>query len=198
MVMKRESGSGAGKEDGGFGVRIRHRRMLMGLTMAELARRSACSESMISKIENGKASPSLKALQRIAIALETNAAALIADSEDETFIIRAQERPKLAISSLRSSEGIVMEALVPHSANRLLQANIHVIQPGATTDGTYTHEGEDLGYVLEGVLELTVDDSTYIINEGDSFVFRSELAHGYSNPGKTVTRVLWVNTPPTF
>ncbi|WP_291329440.1 helix-turn-helix domain-containing protein [Desulfovibrio sp. UCD-KL4C] len=198
MPKTNEYGNSTNKEDGSFGVRIRHRRMLLGLKMAELAKRSACSESMISKIENGKASPSLKALQRIAIALNTNAAALIADGEDETMIIRASERPKLTISSTRSKEGIVMEALAPHSVNRLLQANIHVVQPGATTNGTYNHEGEDLGYVLEGTLELIVDDSTYTLNEGDSFVFRSELTHGYSNPGKIITRVLWVNTPPSF
>lgn len=114
----------------GFGVRIRHRRMLMGLKLAELAEMAECSESMISKIENGKANPSLKALQRIAIALGTTAAALISTEKDETLIIRSSERPRLSISSMRSNADIVMESLAPHSPSRLLQANIHVVQPG--------------------------------------------------------------------
>ena len=161
--MAKRNGKNGTKSDhsaagSSLGVRIRHRRTLMGLKMAELAEMVECSESMISKIENGKASPSIKALQRIGVALGTTAAALISTEEDETLVIRAAERPKLAISSLRSSDGIVMESLAAHSPNRLLQANIHVIQPGANTDGTYTHEGEDLGYILEGELGLTVED----------------------------------------
>jgi uncharacterized cupin superfamily protein len=38
----------------------------------------------------------------------------------------------------------------------------------------------------------------YKLGAGDSFAFPSNLAHTYRNPGRKVTRVLWVNTPPTF
>ena len=196
--MNNDPAHGIRDNEIGFGVRIKHRRMLMGLKMAELADMAECSESMISKIENGKANPSLKALQRIAIALGTTAAALITTDSDETLVIRAGERPRLSISSMRSNADIVMESLAPHSPSRLLQANIHVVQPGGSSEGTYTHEGEDLGYVLEGELELIVDDKTYLLREGDSFIFRSEFPHGYKNPSDKVTRVLWVNTPPSF
>jgi len=36
------------------------------------------------------------------------------------------------------------------------------------------------------------------LRAGDSFHFPSEVPHGYRNPGRVRTRVLWVNTPPTF
>src|SRR5438067_400350 len=53
-----------------LGVRLRHGRMTMGLRLRELAEKADCSESMISKIENGRAVPSLNILYRIAEALE--------------------------------------------------------------------------------------------------------------------------------
>ena len=37
-----------------------------------------------------------------------------------------------------------------------------------------------------------------ITSENDSFHFNSSRRHAYRNPGKTQTRILWANTPPTF
>lgn len=52
--------------------------------------------------------------------------------------------------------------------------------------------------MLEGVLELTLDDETYLIEPGDAFTFSSQVSNGYRNVGATVAKVLWVNTPATF
>ncbi|WP_461210907.1 helix-turn-helix domain-containing protein [Desulfocurvus sp. DL9XJH121] len=181
-----------------LGVRIRHRRTLMNMRLADLAAEVGCSESMLSKIEHGKANPSLKMLHRIAKALDIAAGALFYQSDEEDCLARKGTRPLLSISTLRSGTDIVLEALIPHAAGRLLASNIHIVQPGGHTDGEYTHEGEDLGYILEGQLELHLDDKVHILNEGDSFYFQSDKKHGYRNPGTTVAKVLWVNTPPSF
>jgi uncharacterized cupin superfamily protein len=79
-----------------------------------------------------------------------------------------------------------------------LQANIHRIDPGGESDGRIEHEGEEIGYILQGELELRIDDKTYLLSAGDSFFFPSHLPHGYFNPGEVETRVIWINTPPTF
>jgi uncharacterized cupin superfamily protein len=60
------------------------------------------------------------------------------------------------------------------------------------------HEGDEFGYVLEGRLSLNIDDTVHELVAGDSFAFPSHLAHTYRNPGPDVTRVIWINTPPTF
>jgi quercetin dioxygenase-like cupin family protein len=52
--------------------------------------------------------------------------------------------------------------------------------------------------LLDGEIELTVDNRSYQLREGDSFYFRSERPHSYINNQKKVARVLWVNTPPSF
>ena len=59
-----------------LGVRLRHARLVAGLTMMQVAHKSQCSESLISKIEAGQASPSLAMLHRIAVTLDTNIATL--------------------------------------------------------------------------------------------------------------------------
>ena len=99
---------------------------------------------------------------------------------------------------LHTSRTVTLEALIPHTERHQLQAHIHIIAPNGSPDGRYSHEGEEVGFVLSGRLNLVVSGRVYCLGEGDSFSFRSNLAHSYENPGVTETRVLWVNTPATF
>jgi quercetin dioxygenase-like cupin family protein/DNA-binding XRE family transcriptional regulator len=182
-----------------LGVRLKHARMVHQLTMKALAEQAGCSESLLSKVEGGHATPSLATLHRIAIALQTNIAALVSGPEVSTSPVqRASERPSVGFPTERKGGSIMLERVVVPSPGQLLQGDIHVIEPHASSNEQISHLGEELGYVIEGELELTLDDTRYLLQSGDSFYFPSTVPHSYRNPGKTVTRVLWVNTPPTF
>lgn len=181
-----------GKSPPMLGARIRHARRVAHLTMTQLAEKAGCSESLVSKIESGQATPSLAMLHRIAVALNTNIATLTEDGPVDSPVLRRGERPVI------SAGGISLERLVLPKRGGLLQANIHIVEPGAASDGQIVHAGEEVGYVLEGRLELTLGDERHEIRAGDSFTFPSQLPHGYRNVGKTVARILWVNTPATF
>jgi len=184
---------------GGFGPRLRHARLVKGLTLKEVANSAGCSESLVSKLDHGKASPSISMLHRIVAALGINIAALFdGEGPADDVVFRAGAHPILGVQHRRARGQVRLERLIPHAPNRLLQCNIHIVPAGAGTDGYFTHEGEETGYVLEGEIELTVGERTRRLKAGDSFVFRSELFHSYRNPGKALARVLWVNTPPTF
>jgi transcriptional regulator with XRE-family HTH domain len=180
------------------GVSLRARRRQMELTLDQVATRAGCSESMLCKIETGKVNPSITLLRRLAEALSINIAALFEDSAPPDIVQRAGQRPRLNDNVLRRGDGIVLERVVPHGPGIALQADIHVIAVGGASDGLISHVGEEVGYVLEGTVELIVEDRTWRLEAGDSFHFRSERAHGYRNVGDVTARILWVNTPPTF
>lgn len=153
---------------------------------------------MLSKVENDRAAPSFATLHRVATTLGTNISELYsAPDSAERIVSQAGERPMLVTDNLRSGKGIQMERLIPYARNHLLQGNIHVIEPGGGSEAI-AHAGEEIGYVLEGEIELTIDGKKMPAKAGDSFHFRSELPHAYRNVGATKARVLWVNTPPTF
>jgi transcriptional regulator with XRE-family HTH domain len=185
-----------------IGTQLRHARLVRGLTLLELSERIGCSESLLSKIENERAAPSLQMLHKIVSELDTSIAQLFAHPQDEQRIVmRKGERETIATSNpdgLGPRTGVKLEWLIPYPESRLLSGSIHIIAPGGGSDGTISHEGEEVGYVLQGSFELTVGDTLYLLGDGDSFCFRSHLPHSYSNPGKMETRVLWINTPPTF
>lgn len=184
------------ERQGNIGGRVRRLRKDVGLSLKQLADQAGCSESMLSKIENDRASPSLSTLHRLMASLGKPMSALFPD-EPEELVMRQSERPAITLDTTHD-RAIRLERLTPRRADALLQANVHVVRSGGSSEGQIAHAGEELGYVLEGRLDLTVDDQTYRLEAGDCFLFRSERPHGYRNPDDRDARVLWVNTPPTF
>jgi quercetin dioxygenase-like cupin family protein/DNA-binding XRE family transcriptional regulator len=182
-----------------IGARLRHARLVKGLLIKDLAARVGVSISLISKYENDKLLPPLTVLHSLVCELETNIGALFEpDWSGSGYVSRAGGRPRISAGGGKESAGVTLERLVPHGKGHLLQGNIHIVAPSGGTMGPMRHDGDEVGYVLEGRLELSIDDVTYEIGPGDSFAFPSNLAHTYRNPGPDVARVIWINTPPTF
>lgn len=182
-----------------IGSRLKHVRLLKGLRLAELAKKVKCSESQLSKIENNKAMPSLSLLHRLGKVLGKNIPWFFT-TEDEapSIIMKDADRPVIKFENFRKTESTTIELFAPFFEGHLLQALLFIIAPGGHSLDELQHEGEELGYVLEGQFELTVDGKSNLLEAGDAFQFRSERPHGYRNPGKSITKVLWVNTPPTY
>jgi len=181
-----------------IGKRLRRFRKEKKMTLRGLGQIVGCSESLLSKIENNRVDPSLKTLHSITTALGVPISALFAEPELSKVVYRGAERPQLRVPAKTHGGGVVIERLVPHTPDHTLECNIHIVAPGDGSEGSIGHEGEEVGYILEGQLELVVDGVTYMVYPGDSFTFRSELPHSYVNNGTTTAKILWANTPPTF
>lgn len=183
-----------------LGFRLRLARRAKALTLKELARRSRCSESLLSKVENGKALPSLPLVHRLVQVLETNISWLFEETEPlDSPVSRAGRRPVVTLDNHPGDgNGISFERIVPFKEGHLLQGNIHHIAVGGDSGSPITHEGEEVGYVLAGHIELTLDKENYLLEAGDSFCFPSNTPHSYRNVGKERASILWVCTPPTF
>jgi len=182
-----------------IGARLRHARLVKGLLIKDLAQRVGVSISLISKYENDRLLPPLTVLHSLVTELETNIGALFEPNwTGVDHVARAGGRPRISAGGDKESAGVTLERLVPNGKGHLLQGNIHIVAPGGGSMGPMRHEGDEVGYVLEGRLELSIADKLHELGPGDSFAFPSNLAHTYRNPGSDVTRVIWVNTPPTF
>lgn len=182
-----------------IGTRLRHARLTRSYRLHDVANAAGCSESLVSKIENNKVQPSLHALHKLCAVLKISLGELFSAADQfNPVVTRSGQRPVIDLDPLRHGNGIRLERVIPYAKGHLLQSNIHIIAPGGTSDGTISHEGEEVGYVIAGEIELVVADKTYTLSEGDSFCFLSHLEHGYRNIGTSEARILWVNTPPSF
>jgi transcriptional regulator with XRE-family HTH domain len=182
-----------------IGLRIRQERRTRRLRLKDLADAARCSESLLSRIENGLVTPSLTTLFRLCKALEISVPALlIPPTEKECLVYRRGERPRYFDGKRVEGESSTAEVLVPFAEGRLLEAHIWHVPANSDWCGPYQHMGEEVGYIIKGALELKVRAETYFLKEGDSFFFKSDLEHSYRAHGDEDCRVVWVNTPPTF
>jgi transcriptional regulator with XRE-family HTH domain len=181
-----------------IGSKIKLLRLLNELRMAELAIKAECSESLLSKIENGRVTPSLALLHRIATALGTTVAWLFtSENRVPKVVLRRVERPVIDIDRFRKAVATRVERLTPVFEGALMQARMFVMDPGGHSEGDSSHPGEVLGFVVVGEVELSVDAEKHVLAAGDAFHFRSEQPHGFHNCGDAPAEVIWVNTPPT-
>lgn len=192
---------GSAQDELALGVKLKHARIAKAMRLADLAAASGCSESLISKIENRKATPSLNTLHRLAKGLGITIATLLSEQTPaHGIIMREGQRPVLSRIGLGGFgvDGVETELLIPFGADSALQATLLRVQPGARSDGMRQHEGDEVGYVVTGEIALTVEGDTYALKAGDAFFFPSMRPHGVANPGEAAAMIVWVNTPPTL
>src|SRR4051794_23981029 len=98
-----------------LGGRIRARRLARHETLRALAERAAVTESFLSQVERGVASPSIASVQRIARALDTSIAELFAADDTAGIVVRVDDRRKIVYQGL----GAVDEFLTRGAGGRL-------------------------------------------------------------------------------
>lgn len=184
------------------GLKIRHARLSKGFTLKDLSERVGCSESMISKLENTRLSPSLAMLHRIATELGIPASDLLMQEDDPHFGNQVTLLPADRFSGPSAEEeasgmSVWFNRILPLSRSGLLQVSILHLLPGGEQPRFLSHEGEEFIYVLDGTLQVIVEDQTYAVQAGTGTAFASTREHRYSNTGTQTVRAFWVNTPPT-
>src|SRR4029079_2550071 len=90
-----------------LGARIRTRRLARHETLRELAGQAAVTESFLSQVERGGASPSMAWVQRIARALDTSIAELFAADDSAGTVVRVGDRRKIVYQGLGAVDEFV-------------------------------------------------------------------------------------------
>lgn len=176
----------------GIAPRLARLRHDLRLTLADVASQTGLSVSFLSSLERGYSSASIATLQKLARLYKTNVLSFFADQENSRRIVRSGDR-----KVLKPNAGVEMDLLA--SGNQMMEPHLFRIAPGAGSGGSYSHEGEEFIYVLQGKLEVWLDEvERYVLDPGDSLYFESTQAHRWQNLSAKETSILWVNTPPTF
>lgn len=204
-VLRRALTTEATPDEDLAGARLRTLRTRHGLSLRKAARAAGISSAYLSLVERGLATPTVSLLQRIAAAYGGTLLEFFASSrtgpgkdsvegrEDGRKLVRAGER-----RTLRGFDRVLIEDLV-RFPDAVLQVEIFTIQAGGGSGGGYAHEGQEVLFVLEGGLQVWLDEEDYYdLGPGDTLYFRSTQNHRWHNPGTVAARVFWVNTPPTF
>ncbi|MDP3040031.1 MAG: cupin domain-containing protein, partial [Deltaproteobacteria bacterium] len=82
--------------------------------------------------------------------------------------------------------------------NRRMEPYLLIMKEGAVINGHfYNHKGDEFAYVMEGELEVEIQDEKQLLRKGDSLYIGSTFPSKWINVGKGDAVLLWVLSPPT-
>jgi transcriptional regulator with XRE-family HTH domain len=180
----------------GIGPKLRTLRKQAGLSLQQLAVKSDVSAAAIHKIEQSGMVPTITTLLKVAGALGRPVAYFVDEEEvasDPTVFVRdGEQRPILT-----SHTGIDLAGISGTYGRFYLAGARATVVPGASSgDHFLEHPGEELVYLLEGVLEFVVNHQTYRLQPCDSLHFRTVQPHSWRNPGTADAVALWMALRP--
>jgi len=193
-----------------IGARLRQRRLELGITARELARRVDCSPSLISQVERGRAVPSVSTLWALVTALRISmdrlfdpahdgpvnaadtgdVAAASADGEGSAGpVLRQDARPRITLE-----RGVVWERLTAAAEKDIefLDVCYPVGQSVPEAGHAIQHTGQEYAVIIEGALSTQIGFEQYVLEVGDSLTFDSAIPHRFWNAGKVPARAIWV------
>jgi transcriptional regulator with XRE-family HTH domain len=185
-------------EDGGpvsVGQRVRVVRREKGLTTEDVGQRTGLSRKYLDQIEADELSPPLGVLIKIAKALDMKLGRFISTGEVKPFtVIRKHER---RIVSRYSSEqgdqyGYTYESLAPDKKDRHMEPFMVTLVPSKAKKELSAHAGQEFIYVLEGAMEVILEDYTDVLYTGDSIYYDSTVPHLVRCHGNEQTIILAV------
>ena len=161
---------------------LRERRKELRLSIEQLALLSGVSKSAISKIERGEVAPSTPVLAKLAEALTTSIAELLAhQDEQDVVMMRSKSQPVI-----RDDEtGLVRRILTPILPGRGIDWVLTTIPTGTKTDFFPAHRRgtEEYVYVQQGSLIVLLGTERYRLEAGDSIFFKAAQGHAFQNDG---------------
>src|SRR5947199_5442389 len=167
--------------NGSIGPRVKALREAMGLSLRDLADRTAVSAPMLSQVERGETSPTLSVAGRIAGGLELSLSQLLRLDEGEgVSVVRKEERRS------GGSRRHAYEIITPPLPGQRAEVSLHTLKPQAATGGPGDppmHEpgSRETAVVTDGSVTLRIAGHAYRLEDGDSVTFDADLPHHFEN-----------------
>jgi len=177
-----------------LGDRLREARARLGLTLETLSEHSGLSTGFLSQVERGLSTLSIVSLSAICRALDLPIAELFSASgpldREAPRVTRSVEQLQIQIGDSPIAYRYLTGQLPDLPIRELLVAEF----PPGFEQIDSTHEGRELGYVLEGRFTLLVNGESTELVRGDSYRIAASESHGYrTRPGESA-RILMAVT----
>lgn len=183
-----------------LGARLLRLRTERAVTLDQLAERTGFSKGYLSRIENGKKTPPLGTLARVAKALGTQLNALLeppsltAASREPFFgLVRAKSRPRVVRGA--SAFGYDYVSLADTRAAKHMQPFLFTFPTEIDKYVFFEHEGEEFLFILSGRVEWQIGHSRHELGPGDSVYFDARLPHRGRSLGGEATAIVVVYAP---
>jgi transcriptional regulator with XRE-family HTH domain len=181
-----EAASLAAAEDDGdqlmvaaaIGARLKEERRRLGVTLEDAAEAAGLSAAMLSRIENGKAAPSLRALTRLSRALTIPMPEFFEGLEDESEATLIKAGEGIKVNDPGRARGHRYEILARPSRRRALVEPWLVTIPDADESfPLYQAEGTGFIFMLEGLMRFRCGRQLFEVAPGDAILYDLATPH---------------------
>ncbi len=181
-----------------LGQQLRGLRKEKGLSLQALAAGCGISVGTLSQVERGISSASVKTLSRLAQRLDVSVNSLLRNVEKQEGELGGRvARAKNHRAIVMKDRKILKEIITPPQCLSLDLYRVRIQPGGSTGDDLFiTDGGEIAGTVIQGSMELWIENQLILLQEGDSFCYPSAAPRRWSNPGDVDTCVIWAIPKP--
>ncbi|HQH54613.1 MAG TPA: cupin domain-containing protein [Candidatus Hydrogenedentes bacterium] len=172
-----------------LGAKLRKLRESSGYSLRELSARSGIAVSFLSKVETGKASPTIMSLQRILEALNAEVTEFFRDESSEVSA-DAVLFPRGKMHVLEEEDRTWVYAFPSHPSVEI-DLSYEEYQPHTGLEELERHPMDVCGLVLEGELTIEIPGhATYRARKGDGFYLKAGTPHISRNESGKVLRLV--------
>lgn len=188
-----DEGTATAAEVPSVGARLRERRSNLRLTLAEVAKGAGVSESFLSQLERDRTNASIVTLQRICAQLHMQVGDLFAE-RPSTTVHRAAD------AAFRPYGTGARKVRLTPAGYTQLESFYGEFEPyGETGPESLSHgDSEEFLLVVEGTVELQVDDKVHLLRARDGVAYRSTSPHRVREVAGERATVVWMMAPPSF
>jgi transcriptional regulator with XRE-family HTH domain len=158
----------------GIAARIRSQRTRAGMTLEQLAGATGLDKGYLSRVERQEKTPSITTLIKLADAFGVELSRLFGDTVERSAIavVRRSVRLPYGQGGMEHS----YQALFQDDGQHHLSA--FVMEPGEGGDSDIgEHAGDEMIFVLGGIIEVSFVDHSVVLETGDSMRFEGHLKH---------------------
>ncbi len=174
-----------------IGLRIRESRRQRGLSLEEVAQRAGVTKSLLSKIENFRAVPSLPVLVRVASGLNVDMAELVkgigGEKQEPYTLIKSSQRQQV---DRDGAIGFLYEVITSRQmGDYTFDSVILTLEPNSKRKSVTT-EGYEFVYILEGSVKFAVGPDELYLEQGDALFFNGRIPHLPRNTDNQKAKIL--------
>jgi transcriptional regulator with XRE-family HTH domain len=184
------------------GEKIKRLREGAGLTLEQLAQRTGLDPAELHRIEEELISPPLGLLVKVCDGLGVRLGHFFDSGPRKFYSLFRAGDDKIATRFASKSGidfGYEYHALGSEKRNRFMEPFLITIQAPSGSDGLpveleglATHSGEEFLFVLEGQIEVQLQEQAIVLGPGDALYYDASMPHRVLHRGQSAARVLAV------
>jgi transcriptional regulator with XRE-family HTH domain len=180
-----------------IGSQLRSLRKARNMTLQFVAGETGVSAPLLSQVENGNVTPSLKTLSKLATYFQIRMSQLLdcINKKPKYSIFRKidscnEERNDFMLIKRQS----YCYSLMTSENNNKMRCSVIDLRSGITIPATSSIYGETFVYIIAGRVEISMNEETYSVEEGDSVYLDNSTKTGVKPLNCTRAKVMRVET----